>query len=90
MKLTRDNHQKHPAALVAAFEQGRVCDNAGRPVTDRAVFDRLPARQMIVSEQGKAVTTPAPASCTAADSGAQARHEARKHTLSNAWKGGSK
>lgn len=84
MKFTRDNNQKHPAALVAAFEQGRVCDAAGRPVTDRAVFDRLPARQLIVSDQGKAVTTPA------ADSGAQARHEARKHTLANAWKGGSK
>ena len=88
MKFTRDNNQKHPENLVAAFEQGRVCDGAGRPVTDRAVFDRLPARQLIVSDQGKAVT--APASCTAADSGAQARHEARKHTLANAWKGGSK
>ena len=86
MKFTRDNNQKHPTGLVAAFEQGRVCDAAGRPVTDRAVFDHLPARQLIVSEQGKAVTTPA----TAADSGAQARHEARKHTLANAWKGGSK
>ena len=86
MKFTRDNNQKH-SATKAAFEQGRVCDAAGRPVTDRAVFDRLPARQMLISEQGKAVT---PASCTAADSGAQARHEARKHTLTNAWKGGSK
>ena len=86
MKFTRDNNQKHPADLDAAFEDGRVCDAAGRPVTDRAVFDRLPARQLIVSDQGKAVTTPAPA----ADSGAQARHEARKHTLTNAWKGGSK
>ena len=86
MRFTRYNKQQHPADLFAAFEQGRVCDTAGRPVTDRAVFDRLPARQLIVSEQGKAVTTPAPA----ADSGAQARHEARKHTLANAWKGGSK
>ena len=86
MKFTRDNNQKHPAALVAAFEDGRVCDAAGRPVTDRALFDRLPIRKLIVSDQGKAVTTPA----NAADSGAQARHEARKHTLANAWKGGSK
>ena len=85
MKFTRDNNQKHPAALAAAFEQGRVCDAAGRPVTDRAVFDRLPARQLMVSD-APATTKPA----NAADSGAQARHEARKHTLANAWKGGSK
>lgn len=82
MKFTRDNNQKHPPVLVAAFEQGRVCDGAGRPVTDRAVFDRLPARQLMISD--------APAAAVSDHAAAQARHEARKHTLANAWKGGSK
>ena len=85
MRFTRYNKQQHPAALVTAFNKGRVTDAAGRPVTDRAVFDRMQACQMLVTD-APAATRPAPA----ADSGAQARHEARKHTLANAWKGGSK
>ena len=91
MKFTRDNNQKHPAAFVAAFEQGRVCDAAGRPVTDRAVFDRLPARQLMISD-APAATKPAnaPAAAVSDQAAAQVRHDARKHTLANAWKGGSK
>ena len=78
MKFTRDNNQKHPAALVAAFEEGRVCDG-------------LPARQLMISD-APAATKPAnaPAAAVSDHAAAQARHEARKHTLANAWKGGSK
>ena len=89
MRFTRYNKQQHPAALVTAFNKGRVTDAAGRPVTDRAVFDRMQACQMLVTD-APAATRPAnaPAAAVSDQAAAQARHDARKHTLANAWRNG--